>query len=263
MSPASETMNACQSCPRCRRSWGSSVSTRRPRRHVGDRRSISVLKTFDPPPHALAGARRRGVPARQVRRPRVRRRAPGLPPGAGGLAALVRRDAQHRAPAGQVTDRAAGPARRRAGFDLTEAGTKKRLAAYLVATPPTSPASPRLGPDPTGRRVHPRAFGAILAGRRTQVKGLLRDQSVHRRDRQRLLRRDPARRARCRRSPSPRTSTPRTWTGCMPRCATPWPPRSPPRLGQAGQGAQGRQARGDAGARPHRRDLPGLRRHRA
>ncbi len=65
-----------------------------------------------------------------------------------------------------------------AGFDLTEAGSKKSLAIYLVRKPGDVPGIARLGPDPTAPDFSLDDFAAILAGRRTQVKGLLREQSV-------------------------------------------------------------------------------------
>jgi formamidopyrimidine-DNA glycosylase len=65
-----------------------------------------------------------------------------------------------------------------AGFDLTEAGTRKRLAVYLVTDPAAVPGIASLGPDPLDPAFTPAALGAILAGRRTQIKGVLRDQKV-------------------------------------------------------------------------------------
>ncbi|KNX38916.1 Fpg/Nei family DNA glycosylase [Luteipulveratus halotolerans] len=64
------------------------------------------------------------------------------------------------------------------GFDLTEAGTKKGLAAYLVRDPQDVPGIASLGPDPLSDDFDEAAFAAIVSGRRTQIKGLLRDQSV-------------------------------------------------------------------------------------
>lgn len=64
------------------------------------------------------------------------------------------------------------------GFDLTEAGTKKSLAVYVVRDPAEVPGIARLGPDPTAPDFTLDDFAAILKGRRTQVKGVLRDQSV-------------------------------------------------------------------------------------
>ncbi|HEX4060780.1 MAG TPA: DNA-formamidopyrimidine glycosylase family protein [Streptosporangiaceae bacterium] len=65
-----------------------------------------------------------------------------------------------------------------AGFDLTEAGTKKRLAVYLVTDPEQVPGVARLGPDPLADDFTTETLAGLLAGRRTQIKGLLRDQAV-------------------------------------------------------------------------------------
>jgi formamidopyrimidine-DNA glycosylase len=66
-----------------------------------------------------------------------------------------------------------------AGFDLTEAGTKKRLAVYVVRDPREVPGIARLGVDPLSDEFTPKRLRAILddAGR-AQIKGVLRDQSV-------------------------------------------------------------------------------------
>lgn len=64
------------------------------------------------------------------------------------------------------------------GFDLTEAGTKKSLAVYVVRDPQEVPGIARLGPDPLDEGFTREVFAALLAGRRTQIKGLLRDQSL-------------------------------------------------------------------------------------
>lgn len=64
------------------------------------------------------------------------------------------------------------------GFDLTEAGTKKSLAVYVVRDPEEVPGIARLGPDPLDESFTREVFAALLDGRRTQIKGLLRDQSV-------------------------------------------------------------------------------------
>jgi formamidopyrimidine-DNA glycosylase len=64
------------------------------------------------------------------------------------------------------------------GFDLTEAGTKKSLAVYVVRSPSEVPGIARLGPDPLAADFDQAALAAILAASRQQVKGLLRDQSV-------------------------------------------------------------------------------------
>jgi formamidopyrimidine-DNA glycosylase len=65
-----------------------------------------------------------------------------------------------------------------AGFDLTEAGTQKRLAVYLVADPAEVPGVAALGPDPLADSFTVDALAGLLAGRRTQIKGVLRDQKI-------------------------------------------------------------------------------------
>ncbi len=65
-----------------------------------------------------------------------------------------------------------------AGFDLTEAGTRKRLAVYLVTDPMAVPGIAALGPDPLAAEFTPDVLAGLLAGRRTQIKGVLRDQRI-------------------------------------------------------------------------------------
>jgi formamidopyrimidine-DNA glycosylase len=64
------------------------------------------------------------------------------------------------------------------GFDLTEAGTKKGLAVYVVRDPADVPGVSRLGIDVLDPAFTAERLGALLAGRRTQVKGALTDQSL-------------------------------------------------------------------------------------
>lgn len=64
------------------------------------------------------------------------------------------------------------------GFDLTEAGTKKSLAVYVVRDPADVPGVARLGPDPLDPAFSQETFAELLAGRRTQIKGVLRDQMI-------------------------------------------------------------------------------------
>ncbi|MGI8946794.1 MAG: Fpg/Nei family DNA glycosylase [Ornithinimicrobium sp.] len=64
------------------------------------------------------------------------------------------------------------------GFDLTEAGTRKGLATYVVGQAGEVPGVASLGPDPLSDGFTRESLGQILAGRRTQIKGVLRDQSV-------------------------------------------------------------------------------------
>jgi formamidopyrimidine-DNA glycosylase len=64
------------------------------------------------------------------------------------------------------------------GFDLTEAGTQKRLAVSVVRDPMEVPGVARLGPDPLSDDVTLEYFTALLAGIRAQLKGVLRDQTI-------------------------------------------------------------------------------------
>ena len=64
------------------------------------------------------------------------------------------------------------------GFDLTEAGTKKSLAVYVAREPADVPGVARLGPDPLDPAFTRDTLAGLLAGRRTQIKGVLRDQMV-------------------------------------------------------------------------------------
>ena len=65
-----------------------------------------------------------------------------------------------------------------AGFDLTEAGTQKRLAVYLVRDPASVPGVASLGPEPMDPAFTTDALASILEGRRAQIKGVLRDQHI-------------------------------------------------------------------------------------
>ncbi|MDE0547376.1 Fpg/Nei family DNA glycosylase [Microbacterium sp. C7(2022)] len=65
-----------------------------------------------------------------------------------------------------------------AGFDLTEAGTKKSSAVHVVRDTGDVPGIARLGPDPLDASFTRATLAALLSGRRTQIKGVLRDQSV-------------------------------------------------------------------------------------
>jgi formamidopyrimidine-DNA glycosylase len=64
-------------------------------------------------------------------------------------------------------------------IDITEAGTQKRLAIYVVNDPAEVPGIARLGPDALSDELTLVAFAAILKGSgRAQIKGVLRDQSI-------------------------------------------------------------------------------------
>jgi len=64
------------------------------------------------------------------------------------------------------------------GFDLTEAGTRKRLAVHVVADPQEVPPIATLGVEPLSDEFTPERLGELLAARNQQVKGLLRDQGT-------------------------------------------------------------------------------------
>jgi DNA-formamidopyrimidine glycosylase len=146
---------------------------------------FSVLKTFDPPLTALSGATITGT-ARHGKFLDLS----AAPPGGGPPLHLI----THLARGGWLRWRESlpdqpprpgkGPLAFRlrfsdgAGFDLTEAGTRKRLAVYLVTDPAAVPGVAALGPDPLDAAFTPQVLGEILAGRRTQIKGVLRDQKL-------------------------------------------------------------------------------------
>lgn len=142
--------------------------------------AINALKTFDPPLTALAGLSVTGA----------RRYGKFLDLDIDGLHLVV-----HLARAGWLHWRAAlppapprpgkGPLAVRvhlddgSGFDLTEAGTQKRLAVYLVTDPGVVPGVARLGMDPLDPAFTVEAFSdALRAAGRSQLKGVLTDQSV-------------------------------------------------------------------------------------
>ncbi|MBC7291851.1 MAG: Fpg/Nei family DNA glycosylase [Actinotalea sp.] len=62
------------------------------------------------------------------------------------------------------------------GFDLTEAGTRKRLAVHVVQDPRDVALVAELGVDPLSEAFTVERLGALLTARTQQVKGLLRDQ---------------------------------------------------------------------------------------
>jgi formamidopyrimidine-DNA glycosylase len=149
--------------------------------------AFSAVKTFDPPLTALngltvTGANRYGKfldlevdglhLVTHLSRGgwlQWRDRLSSVPPkpGRGPLAFRL-----HLAPAPDSDDDPDGAA----GFDLTEAGTQKRLAVYLVRDPLDVPGIARLGPD--ALQVDLDTFAALLAGERAQLKGVLTSQSV-------------------------------------------------------------------------------------
>jgi formamidopyrimidine-DNA glycosylase len=64
------------------------------------------------------------------------------------------------------------------GIDLTEAGTKKSLALYVVREPEQIPGVATLGPDPLSDSFSLDVFAEILSASSQQIKGLLRNQGV-------------------------------------------------------------------------------------
>lgn len=142
--------------------------------------AISVLKTFDPPVTSLGGlsvtdVRRHGkfvdidvdglhlithlAKAGWLRWSDLLSERP-LRPGKGPIALRVR-----------LADGS--------GFDLTEAGTRKSLAVYVVRDPADVPGIARLGVDPLTPEFTVDRLRTILtdAGR-SQIKGVLRDQTL-------------------------------------------------------------------------------------
>jgi DNA-formamidopyrimidine glycosylase len=150
---------------------------------------FAVLKTYEPPLTALRGGRITGT-ARRGKFLDLIIEPPAAESGAGAELHLV----THLARAGWLRWRDAlpeappklgkGPLAFRvrftdgAGFDLTEAGTRKRLAVYLVTDIDQIPGVASLGPEPLDPSFTPDVLAGILAGRRTQIKGVLRDQKL-------------------------------------------------------------------------------------
>ena len=66
-----------------------------------------------------------------------------------------------------------------AGLDITEAGTKKSLALYVVTRPEDVPGIASLGPDPLSEGFTPALLREILdAAGKKQIKGVLRHQGT-------------------------------------------------------------------------------------
>ena len=142
--------------------------------------AFSALKTYDPPPSALYGLEISGVARHgkfldidaqglhlvfHLARAgwlRWKEQQPTVPPkaGRGPLAVRVHLDDG-------------------TGFDLTEAGTQRKLAVYVVDDPGLIPHVATLGPDPLADGFDKAALSALLhkAGR-AQLKGVLKDQRV-------------------------------------------------------------------------------------
>lgn len=65
-----------------------------------------------------------------------------------------------------------------AGFDVTEQGTEKRLALWVVRDPAEVEGVARLGPDPLAPDFDEAALASVLAASAGQLKSVLADQSV-------------------------------------------------------------------------------------
>ena len=142
--------------------------------------ALSVLKTFDPPINALhgqvvTGAHRWGkylglkvgelfLIAHLSRAGWLRwsdkLAAAPLRPGKGPIALRVHLGTPGEAP----------------GFDLTEAGTQKRLAVWLVDDPQLVPGIAALGPDALD--LGPDDLAGLLAGNTGRIKTVITDQKV-------------------------------------------------------------------------------------
>ena len=65
------------------------------------------------------------------------------------------------------------------GFNLTEAGTQRKLAIHVVSDPQLIPMVATLGPDPLEDTFDQAALAAVLAkAGRAQLKGVLKDQRI-------------------------------------------------------------------------------------
>lgn len=64
------------------------------------------------------------------------------------------------------------------GFDLTEAGTRKRLAVHVVEDVQEIPQIATLGVEPLSDEFTSERLGELMAARNQQIKGLLRDQGT-------------------------------------------------------------------------------------
>ena len=141
--------------------------------------ALSALKTFDPPLDSLIGRTVAGVG----------RRGKYLTWDLDGLWLVL-----HLARGGWVQWRdktPAAPARPGrgplalrvglsvgSGFDVTEQGTEKRLALWVVRDPSEVEGVARLGPDPLAPGFSADDLAALLKGRSANVKTVLTDQSV-------------------------------------------------------------------------------------
>lgn len=142
--------------------------------------SFAALKTFDPPVTALSGEVVSSVT----------RHGKFLDLEIGSLHLVI-----HLARAGWIRWRANAPQPSKSlskgpmmarlvlddgsGIDITEGGTKKSVAIYVVRDPLDVPGIARLGPDPLAAEFTVETLAGILsAAGRSQIKGVLRSQSA-------------------------------------------------------------------------------------
>lgn len=143
--------------------------------------SFAVLKTADPPYTALEGRTVAGV-RRFGKFVSIDTDGPSL------VFHLARAgwvrftdsptDTQLRPGKGHIAARLAFSGAGAHGMDLTEAGTKKSLAVYIVRDPHEVPGIAALGPDPFSAAFDAGMLAEILGSSSQQIKGLLRSQSV-------------------------------------------------------------------------------------
>ncbi len=148
-----------------------------------DAAAFSAVKTFDPPLSALSGATVTGagrhgkfldldvdglhlvIHLARAGWLQWRDSLPPAPPRPGKGPLAFRLHLAPEMPGGPVS-----------GFDLTEAGTQKRLAVYLVRDVAEVPGIASLGPDALAVSVE--ELAALLSAERAQVKGVLTHQAV-------------------------------------------------------------------------------------
>ena len=142
--------------------------------------AISVLKTYDPPLSAVEG---REVTAVHRHGKFLDLETDGGPHFVTHLARAGWLHWKDRLPDGPPRP-GKGPLALRValedgeGFDLTEAGTQKRLAVYVVHDPQEIPGVARLGPDPLADDFDESRLAELLRPERRRLKGALRDQSL-------------------------------------------------------------------------------------
>jgi formamidopyrimidine-DNA glycosylase len=164
---------------------------------AADVAAIAALKTFDPPIAALVG----GTVTGAARYGKWLDLAVAPPGGAGGgsgdgelhLVFHLARGGwvrwRDQAPTTPVAPRLGGSSRGAvlalrvrfddgSGFELTEAGTRKRLAVHVVRDTRDVEQVRTLGVEPLSEEFTVDALAALLARKNQQVKGLLRDQGA-------------------------------------------------------------------------------------